>query len=342
MRQTLKKTNLSPERVLVHPSARQRRVCCAMEDVLEVYQRRMRTTRSWSALRPASSRCGNGGDDQAPEPDLDATTGGRGLAVSAVMDNLNKTILDSRATTEAEQPPTATPVATPEPSPTPTAVPMVAPTQASTQQAGGTGTDGGDPQSAERLAPLAPEDADAFLADVSDSERMCLSDNIPSDRMVTLATTPELASEADREAFIECLEHETLLRLLLTPVLNATGPLSVESSACMHSSYADMDLAALMSGVTAEPAGPEAEAAMAQGMVMFFVSLSCLNEAEFQTASVAMGLAPGERENFLCVLDEVGGQAALAALLVPSDEFPAELFEAAFSCQFQMGGPPPS
>ena len=187
--------------------------------------------------------CGNGGDDQAPEPDLDAT-----IVAAAV-----KTILDSRATTEAEQPPTATPVATPEPSPTPTAVPMVAPTQASTQQAGGTGTDGGDPQSAERLAPLAPEDADAFLADVSDSERMCLSDNIPSDRMVTLATTPELASEADREAFIQCLEHETLLRLLLTPVLNATGPLSVESSACMHSSYADTDLAALMSGVTAEP-----------------------------------------------------------------------------------------
>ena len=67
--------------------------------------------------------CGNGGDDQAPEPDLDAT-----IVAAAV-----KTILDSRATTEAEQPPTATPVATPKPNPTPTAVPMVASTQASTQ-----------------------------------------------------------------------------------------------------------------------------------------------------------------------------------------------------------------
>ena len=66
-----------------------------------------------------------------------------------------------------------------------------------------------------------------------------------------------------------------------------------------------------------------------------------MEEEEFQTASVAMGLAPGERENFLCVLDQVGGQGALAALLIPSAEFPAELFQAAFSCQFQMGGPPP-
>ena len=196
--------------------------------------------------------------------------------------------------------------------------------------------------SAEPLAPLAAENADALLADVSSSESMCLSDNIPSDRLAVLATTPELATEAEREAFIGCLEHDTRLRLLLTPVLNATGPLSVESSACMHRSYADTDIAALMSSVAADAGtGPEAEAAMAQGMVTFFVSLSCLNEEEFQTASVAMGLAPGERENFLCVLDQVGGQDALAALLIPSAEFPAELFQAAFGCQFQMGGPPP-
>ena len=277
---------------------------------------------AWSVIA-----CGNG-DDQRPEPDQDAT-----IVAAAV-----KTTLEAIATAEAEAAPTATPAPAPQPSPTPSAAPIVSPTQ----EVGGAGTDGGDPGSTEPLAPLAAEDADAFLADVSDSERMCLSDNIPSDRVAMLATTPELATEAEREAFLGCLEHNTGLRLLLTPVLNATGPLSVESSACMRSSYADTDLAALMSNVVADPGtGPEAEAAMAQGMVMFFVSLSCLNEEEFQTASVAMGLAPGERENFLCVLDQVGGQEALAALLIPSAEFPAELFQAAFGCQFQMGGPPP-
>ena len=275
---------------------------------------------AWSVIA-----CGNG-DDQRPEPDQDAT-----IVAAAV-----KTTLEAIATAEAAEAPTATPA------PAPSAAPIVSPTQAPTQEVGSAGTDGGDSGSTEPLAPLATKDADAFLADVSDSERMCLSDNIPSDRMAMLATTPELATEAEREAFLGCLEHNTGLRLLLTPVLNATGPLSVESSACMRSSYADTDLAALMSSVAADPGtGPEAEAAMAQGMVMFFVSLSCLNEEEFQTASVAMGLAPGERENFLCVLDQVGGQDALAALLIPSAEFPAELFQAAFGCQFQMGGPPP-
>ena len=281
---------------------------------------------AWSVIA-----CGNG-DDQRTEPNQDAST------VAATVE----AVLDAIATAEAAEASAATPVPTPQPSPMLVTAPIVAPTQAPTQEAGGAGTDGGAPMSAEPLAPLAAENADALLADVSSSESMCLSDNIPSDRLAVLATTPELATEAEREAFIGCLEHDTRLRLLLTPVLNATGPLSVESSACMRKSYADTDLAALMSSVAADAGtGPEAEAAMAQGMVTFFVSLSCLNEEEFQTASVAMGLAPGERENFLCVLDQVGGQDALAALLIPSAEFPAELFQAAFGCQFQMGGPPP-
>ena len=281
---------------------------------------------AWSVIA-----CGNG-DDQRTEPNQDATT------VAATVE----AVLDAIATAEAAEASAATPVPTPQPSPMLVTAPIVAPTQAPTQEAGGAGTDGGAPMSAEPLAPLAAENADALLADVSSSESMCLSDNISSDRLAVLATTPELATEAEREAFIGCLEHDTRLRLLLTPVLNATGPLSVESSACMRRSYADTDLAALMSSVAADAGtGPEAEAAMAQGMVTFFVSLSCLNEEEFQTASVAMGLAPGERENFLCVLDQVGGQDALAALLIPSAEFPAELFQAAFGCQFQMGGPPP-
>ena len=280
---------------------------------------------AWSVIA-----CGNG-DDQRTEPNQDATT------VAATVE----AVLDAIATAEAAEASVATPVPTPQPSPMLVTAPIVAPTQAPTQEAGGAGTDGGAPMSAEPLAPLAAENADALLADVSSSESMCLSDNIPSDRLAVLATTPELATEAEREAFIGCLEHDTRLRLLLTPVLNATGPLSVESSACMRRSYADTDLAALMSSVAADAGtGPEAEAAMAQGMVTFFVSLSCLNEEEFQTASVAMGLAPGERENFLCVLDQVGGQDALAALLIPSAEFPAELFQAAFGCQFQMGGRP--
>ena len=139
-----------------------------------------------------------------------------------------------------------------------------------------------------------------------------------------------------------CLEHDTELRLLLTQVLTTTGPLSVESSACLRDSYANVDLEELMTGMIPDPGNDAAaQAAMARGMVMFVVSLSCLNEDEFALAGQAMGMAPGEYEGFQCVLEAAGGQEELVVWLSPGAEFPAELFQAAINCGLQMGGGPP-
>ena len=127
-------------------------------------------------------------------------------------------------------------------------------------------------------------------------------------QLTALANSPELVTDEERRALIGCLEDDTMLRLFLTPVLTATGPLSAESSACLRSGFADTDVGALMLDTTGEPgANPDAEATMAVVMVSFMVSLSCLNEAVFQTASPTMGIAPEEYENSQCVLQEVGG-----------------------------------
>jgi hypothetical protein len=224
------------------------------------------------------------------------------------------------------------PTATVEPTETPTAVPPTpTPTVAATPDAPVTTDE-------EPLAPLTMDDVDAFLSEVSEAERSCLSRALPPERLAAVLQYPELADEEDRSALLGCLEHDTLLRLLLTPVLSATGPISSESSACLRSSYADKDLHTLLATLTT---GSAPESAQVAGMVTFMVSLSCLSEEEFQVAAPAMGIAPGEYENFQCVLDTLGGQDALTVLLTPAAEFPAALFEAAFSCQLQMGGPPP-
>ena len=186
------------------------------------------------------------------------------------------------------------------------------------------------------------DDPNAFLAHLSESERSCLAGAIAPERLAAALQDPDLVDEAERKALLGCLEHETTLRLLLTPVLSATGPLSSETSQCLRGSYADTDLRALMATLTAasDPGGP-GESAQAAGMVTFVVSLSCLSEEEFQVAAPAMGIAPGERENFQCVLEKVGGQDALTVLLTPAAEFPAALFEAIVECQLQLAGPPP-
>ena len=263
--------------------------------------------------------CGAEEPEVSDAPDYEATVAAALTKVSASQQPNEPT---------ATVGPTAIPTAIP-PTPTPTVAATATPDAPVTTDE-------------EPLAPLTMDDVDAFLSDVSEAERSCLSGALPPERLAAVLQSPELADEEDRSALLGCLEHDTLLRLLLTPVLSATGPISSESSACLRSSYADKDLQALLASLTndSEP-GSAPESAQVAGMVTFMVSLSCLSEEEFQVAAPAMGIAPGEYENFQCVLDTLGGQDALTVLLTPAAEFPAALFEAAFSCQLQMGGPPP-
>ena len=284
---------------------------------------------AWFALG-----CGND-DAQVEEPDAEAT-----IVAAAV-----RTILEATAEAKANEVPTDTPAptATPERPPTATMPPTLPPTPV---QAGApSGSDGADPGSGEPLAPLPLDDLEALMGELSDGERACLAQNsaLPPDRMQQLVMSPELATAEERDAFLGCLEHETELRLLLTQVLTTAGPLSEESSVCLRNSYADVDLEELLGGMVADPGNDAAaQQAMARGMVMFVVSLSCLNEDEFAAAGQAMGIAPGEYEGFQCVLEAAGGQEGLVVWLSPGAEFPAELFGAAAACGLQMGGGPPS
>ena len=272
---------------------------------------------------------GCGGDDaeDQDQPSVEATIAAVVAEIAATQES------QIQATASA-----ASPTRTPAPSPTPTSAPT--PTQAPVV------TDRApvNPETwTEPLTPLPIADAGWFVASVSEPEQTCLLEKFTLDQLASIAESPELSTEEDRRALIECLEQETTLRLFLTPILTTTGPLSPESSACMRSGFADADLGSVLIAAGGAPgsAGPDAEAAMAQAMVSFMVSLSCLNESEFGAASAALGASPEEYENFKCVLETVGGPDEMAALMHPDAGFPAPLFEAAFSCEVQMSGPPP-
>ena len=176
------------------------------------------------------------------------------------------------------------------------------------------------------------------MSGVSNAEQVCLSENIDPDGLMLLVETPELATGEEAATMIGCLEHETLLRLFLTAVLEQTGPLSAESSVCIRDGFADIDLAAVMM-VTGTESGedPEAEAGMMAG---FFSALSCLNEEEFQAASPALGMNPGDLEGLQCLMEELGGAEGLAALMQPDAGPPIALFSAAMSCNLELSGEP--
>ncbi len=265
--------------------------------------------------------CGGDEPEVADAPDYEAT-------VAAALAKAGESDPTIQSTTTPDPTPGPTPTEIPL-SPTPTALSAVPPPPAVAGEM-------------EPLAPLAMDDANAFLVGVSESERSCLSGTTAPGRLAALLRSPEMADEADRSALLGCLEHDTALRLFLTQVLTATGPLRPESSACLRRSYADTDLHALMANppTDAEPGSPDESEATAV-MVAFVVSLSCLTEDEFQAAAPAMGMAPEEYDNFQCALEKVGGQDTMTTLLTPAAEFPTALLEAALECQVQLSGPPP-
>lgn len=197
------------------------------------------------------------------------------------------------------------------------------------------------PATPEPLAALPVSNTESFLESVSQSERACLSQSVSPDRLAVLLESPESATGDERAALIECLEYDTQLRLFLTPVLTATGPLSQSSSACLRGSFADANVGILMMAATSGPASNvDPEAAMTAAMVSSMVSLSCLSADEFQSAGPAMGASPEEYDNFQCISREVGGPKRMAELMHPGFGFPTALFEAAFACDVQVAGTP--
>ena len=160
------------------------------------------------------------------------------------------------------------------------------------------------------ITPLNIQDPIALMSELSDGEQSCISTNVDPQQLPLLMS----GSEADLEeagALINCLEDETLLRLFVTGLIALTTPLSLETSACIRGGLEGIDVRSVMSA----GAEGDAQAAMVGSMSAFMLTLSCLNDEEWQAASAATGMDPGERENLQCVMKELGGPEGMATAL---------------------------
>ena len=229
------------------------------------------------------------------------------------------------ATAESVPAPATTPA--PAATPMPTDTPM--PTEEPPKPASGSGT----------IAPLNMEDPEGFMSELSAAEQSCISANFDPQQLVMLLSGPELTAPEETSELIQCLEHETLLRLFLTGFIGQTGPLSEETSTCVRSGFVGFDIRAVMLATFVDS---DEEAAMIGSMASFFLTLSCLNEEEWQIASPSLGLGPDDRESLRCVTEELGGPQGVAAALQTGDAGPPMAFiAAATGCNLQMMGEPP-
>ena len=230
-------------------------------------------------------------------------------------------------TAPTEIPATATSIPAPTDTPSPTAMP--APTDAPSAPT---------PES-EMTDPTAMNDPEAFMSQLSSDEQACISEAGGAEQFMMVMDNPDLASPQERDELVNCLEHENLLKIFLKGFTDQTGSLGDDTSACVSAGFRDFDLRAMM--LTNPAAGGE-EAAMVQGMAGFLITLSCLNEEEWQAASPALDLQPDGRESLQCLTTMLGGPEGIAASLKSKGgEPPMAFFNAAAECGVaMMGGPP--
>ena len=189
------------------------------------------------------------------------------------------------------------------------------------------------------LTPINLNDPKAFMSQLSSAEQSCISETGDPRQLLMLIRGPGPSSPQDAQELIPCLGDETLLRLFLTGLTGQTEPLSAETSTCVRNGFQDFDIASVLLPSSMGPGGEAA--AMMGSMAGFVLTLSCLNEEEWQMASPRLGLRPDDRESLQCVTSQLGGPAGLAAALQPRDgEPPTAYTNAATACGLQMVSPP--
>ena len=232
---------------------------------------------------------------------------------------------------------TAVKAATPTAPPTIEATPTFAAVTASSRPTPGGVENRGLPP--DDLRPVELSNPQQFFADLSHGERSCLGDKGMGPRELGMLSDPPPGGSLEvTVAIVNCLRDDTVLRLFLTQLVGQVEPFNVETAACIREGFVPLDLRALLAPSVA---GQAPANSLALSMAALAVSVSCLSDAEWETYAPRLGMAPGDRAGFACLLDALGGPAALVAAMQGASlgETPSEFIRASQTCGLEDSGP---
>ncbi|MDE2841914.1 MAG: hypothetical protein OXN21_00890, partial [Chloroflexota bacterium] len=189
------------------------------------------------------------------------------------------------------------------------------------------------------LSPVELGDPQQFFAELSARERTCLGDNgIGPGELGALSNPPSGGSPETTTSIVNCLQDDTVLRLFLTQLVGQVEPFEVETAACIREGFVPLDLRALLAPSVA---GQAPANSLALSMAALGVSVTCLSDAEWEIYAPRLGMAPGDRAGFVCLLEALGGPAELVAAMQSASlgETPAKFIRASQVCGLEDSGP---
>ncbi len=191
----------------------------------------------------------------------------------------------------------------------------------------------------EYLRPVELGNPRQFFAELSLGERSCLGDKGMGPREFGMLSDPPPGGSPEvTVGIVNCLQDDTVLRLFLTQLVGQVEPFEMETAACIRQGFVPLDLRALLAPSVA---GQAPANSLALSMAALGVSVACLNDAEWENYAPRLGMTPGDRAGFVCLLEALGGPAELVAAMQSASlgETPAELIRASQVCGLEDSGP---
>ncbi len=136
---------------------------------------------------------------------------------------------------------------------------------------------------------------------------------------------------------IGCLEDETVARIFFADIAEGVATLSLETSTCVRAAFKVIDPRSLMlAKVEGFP-----EDTLNSATTLHFVTMACLNDAEWETAAEWLREESELREVMQCLMEKLGGPGEMATAMTKEDEGAQEaLTEAAEDCAAETGPEP--
>ena len=233
--------------------------------------------------------------------------------------------------------PTQEPTATTAPTATPaTTIPTPMPAATATPEAPSTPAPKGERQTGV-LSPLSLHDTEDVNSELSEAELACLKEGSPGLHLGWALILPGYGNPQERVEIIGCLEDETVARIHLADIAEGVATLSLETSACVRAAFNEIDPRSMMlAKVEGFP-----EDTLNSATTLHFVTMACLNDAEWETAARWVREDPELREWMQCMMGKLGGPGQMAGAMTAVDEYNQKMLaEAAEDCAEEMGPVP--
>ena len=136
-----------------------------------------------------------------------------------------------------------------------------------------------------------------MASNLSDTELECIGGDVV--RLTTVLTGITPASQKEKVELITCLNDETLTRFLLAGFISKFEPFSPETSACVREAF---DVINPRKVITAGAQG-DSTAFMNATATAFTVTLTCLNDDEWNATATRLGMEPVGQTEMKCVMN---------------------------------------